>query len=321
VTPVVDVEQLRGACVLTIGDVMLDEYVWGEVERISPEAPVPVVQVRERTAVAGGAANTAAGIAAVGARALLGGVVGADGPADVLRDALSGAGVHADGLIVEAGRMTTTKTRIIARAQQVVRTDAETDEPVAGGTEDALLEWVGADLRGADAVVISDYGKGVVTTRVAQAVIGRAQQAGRPVVVDSKGRDYGRYAGATVVTPNQQDAARAASLHIDGRDDLIEAVARLSAACGGAAVLITRGADGMTLFEHGRETLHVAADARDVFDVTGAGDTVVALLAVALGRGLDLHDAVRIANTAAGVVVGKLGTSTVTLDEVAERLP
>ena len=140
--------RLHGACVLTIGDVMLDEYIWGEVERISPEAPVPVVQVRERTAVAGGAANTAAGIAAVGARALLGGVVGADGPADVLRDALTEAGVRTDGLVVDPGRMTTTKTRVVARAQQVVRTDAESDEPVAGGTEDALLAWVERELPG-----------------------------------------------------------------------------------------------------------------------------------------------------------------------------
>jgi len=191
---------------------------------------------------------------------------------------------------------------------------------VSGGTEDALLTWVVRELPGADVVVISDYGKGVVTTRLAREVILRAREAGTPVVVDSKGRDYARYAGATVVTPNQQDAARAASVHIDGHDDLVAAVARLAAACEGAAVLVTRGADGMTLYEDGREVLHVDADARDVFDVTGAGDTVVALLAVALGRGLGLHDAVRIANTAAGVVVGKLGTSTVTLDEVAERL-
>lgn len=315
-----DVGRLRGAMVLAIGDLMLDEYVWGEVARISPEAPVPVVNIRRRSHAPGGAANVAAGVAALGGRALVGGAVGDDAAAAAMRDALTTTGVEPEGLVVDPSRPTTTKTRVIAHAQQVVRTDFEDRSPLPAAVEGELLEWMRRRLPEADAVVISDYRKGVVSAAVAQGIIAAAAAAGKPVVVDPKGLDYANYRGATVITPNAHDAAQAANVHMENEDDLLKAARRLSELCGDAALLITRGAAGMTLFA-GNGRIEVPAEARSVYDVTGAGDTVVAVLAVALGRGLPLVDAVGLANTAAGIVVGKVGTSTVTLEELGERLP
>ena len=311
-----DLARLSGATVLTVGDLMLDEYVWGDVERISPEAPVPVVEIKRRTFAPGGAANVAAGVIALGGRAYLHGVVGEDAAAAALRAALAAIGVDAGNLIVDPMRPTTSKTRVIARAQQVVRTDQEARRPLPADLETRLLESVLRDLPAADAVVLSDYGKGVVSERVSRGVIDAAVAAGKPVVVDPKGRDYERYRGATVITPNAHDAGQAANLHIEGDHDLIEAARRLSDACDGAAMLVTRGAIGMSLFTaSGR--VDVPTRARDVYDVTGAGDTVVATLAVALGRDVLLEHAVHLANAAAGLVVGKMGTSTVTLEELS----
>lgn len=313
------VDSLGGVVVLALGDVMLDEYVWGEVRRISPEAPVPVVEIRQRTAVPGGAANVAAGVVALGGSALLCGVVGADAAAGVVREAAVRAGVDVAGLAVDSGRPTTTKTRVIAHAQQVVRTDAEDRSPLAAEVEDRLVDWARERVGEADAVAISDYAKGVVSDRVAAAVIEAARAAGRPVVVDPKGLRYEKYRGATLITPNADDAARAANVHLEGEGDLVEAARRLAEASGGARLLVTRGAAGMSLFGDG-EPLQIPAEARDVYDVTGAGDTVVAVLAAALGAGIALEDAVRLANSAAGIVVGKVGTATVGADELAARL-
>ena len=313
------VPSFRGATVLTLGDVMLDEYVWGEVQRISPEAPVPVVEVQRRTHVPGGAANAAAGVVALGGRALLGGVVGADPPAEHLRAALEAAGLEAEGLVVDAGRPTTTKTRVIAHSQQVVRADAEDRSPLGPEVESGLVEWAAARVDEADAIVLSDYAKGVVSEGVARRVIELAREHGKPVVVDPKGIDYAKYRGATVITPNAHDAGRAANVHVHGYEDLLEVARRLSAACDGAALLVTRGAAGMTLFTNAHP-VDIPAEAHAVYDVTGAGDTVVAVLAVALARSLPLEDAVRLANAAAGIVVGKVGTATVTLEELERHL-
>jgi D-glycero-beta-D-manno-heptose-7-phosphate kinase len=316
---VTDLSTLPGATVLVLGDVMLDEYVWGEVQRISPEAPVPVVEVRTRTHVPGGAANAAAGVVALRGRALLGGVVGDDPAAAALRETLTTADVQTDGIATDPQRPTTTKTRVIAHAQQVVRTDSETRDPPSAQLEADLVDWVRSCVPEADALLISDYGKGVVSAEVAKGSIEAARGAGKPVVVDAKGIHYSNYSGATVITPNAQDAGRAANVHIEGEEDLREVARRLSEACGGAALLITRGAAGMTLFsvEH---PLHVPAETHEVYDVTGAGDTVVAVLAVALARNVPLPDAVGLANAAAGIVVGKVGTSTVALAELERHV-
>jgi D-glycero-beta-D-manno-heptose-7-phosphate kinase len=314
-----EISTLRGATVLAVGDVMLDEYVWGVVNRISPEAPVPVVEVRRRTYAAGGAANVAAGIVALEGQAFLGGVIGDDAPGVALRKALGAAGVDPRDLVVDASRPTTSKTRVIAHAQQVVRTDHEESHPLPPDVEHELLERVRGRVAEVDAVVLSDYRKGVVSETLARGVIGAATASGKPVVVDPKCLDYARYRGSTVITPNAHDAGQAANVHIEGEQDLLEAARRLSEACDGAALLITRGAAGMTLFS-GSGRLDVPTRARDVYDVTGAGDTVVAVLAVALGRRTTLEQAVGLANAAAGIVVGKVGTSSVTLEELERSI-
>jgi D-beta-D-heptose 7-phosphate kinase/D-beta-D-heptose 1-phosphate adenosyltransferase len=309
-----------GRGILVLGDVMLDEYVWGDVRRISPEAPVPVVEVRRRTFVPGGAANTAANVAALGGRAVLVSVVGQDHTALQLREELVRKGTDPDGLCADPARATTTKSRIVAHNQQVVRFDVEDRAPLSPALEDSLLAAVHKHLPRAEACIISDYAKGVVTPRVAREVIRLAQQAGRPVVVDPKGADYTKYRGATLVKPNLHEAERSAGVEITGEASLREAAGRLIDLLGGSAVLITRGSEGMSLFRPGAAPRHVPAVVRQVFDVTGAGDTVAGTLAMGLAAGGSLEQAVELANRAASIVIGKVGTDTATCDELRAEL-
>jgi D-beta-D-heptose 7-phosphate kinase/D-beta-D-heptose 1-phosphate adenosyltransferase len=302
--------------VLVVGDVMLDENLWGEVRRISPEAPVPVVELQRQTWEAGGAANNAANAAAVGARALLAGVVGDAVEAERLRSRLAERGVDAAGLVTERGRPTTTKTRIVAHSQQVVRVDRERTDPVTAASEDAMLGFVRAHVPEAGAVIVSDYAKGVVSARLAQAVIATARESGVPVVVDPKGADWARYRGAAVVTPNLHELEVAAGGTARGDEEVAALASRVASSLDGAALLVTRGAAGMSLVRAGLAPAHVRAEAQQVYDVTGAGDTAITFLALALAAGASLPDAMRVANRAAGVVVGKVGTATVTLDEL-----
>lgn len=304
--------------ILIVGDVILDEYLWGEVRRISPEAPVPVVEIRSRTVVPGGAANAAANIVSLTGRALLGGVVGRDDAADKLAEALRQVGVDPSGLVSESERVTTTKTRLIAHGQQVVRMDSEQRTALSTAAQDTLLQWTDRHLPEVDACVLSDYGKGVVSNRVAEQVIRGARRLGKPVIVDPKGTNYAKYRGATVVKPNIQEVQQVVKDEIEDQGVLVEASRHLVGLLEGAALLITRGEHGMSLFREGSAPVHVAAVARRVFDVTGAGDTVVATLAMALAAGAALEQAVQLASLAAGIVVGKRGTATVTLDELRE---
>ncbi len=309
-----------GRRVLVLGDVMLDEYIWGEVRRISPEAPVVVVEVRRRSFVPGGAANTAANVAALGGRPVLVGVVGADHAAASLREVLARGGTDPDGLVADPARSTTTKSRIVAHNQQVARLDVEERAPLPPALEDALLAAVQRHLPRAEACIVSDYAKGVVTPRLARELIRLARQAGRPVVVDPKGADYAKYRGATVVKPNLHEAERCAKVEITGETTLREAAGRLIELLGGSALLVTRGAEGMSLFRPGETPLHVPAVVRNVFDVTGAGDTVAGTLAMGLAARGPLELAIQLANRAASIVVGKVGTATVTCDELRAEL-
>ena len=310
-----------GRGVLVLGDVMLDEYIWGEVRRISPEAPVPVVEVTRRTFVPGGAANTAANIAALGGRPVLVSVVGPDHAASRLRDELARTGTDADGLCVDAARPTTTKSRIVAHNQQVgPRLDVEDRTLVPPGVQEALLAAVRRHLPHVDACIVSDYAKGVVAPPVARELIRLARQARRPVVVDPKGADYSKYRGATLVKPNLHEAERSAKVEITGEATLQEAAARLMEFLEGSAVLVTRGAEGMSLFRPGMPPWHVPAVVRQVFDVTGAGDTVAGTLAMSLAAGGMLEQAIDLANRAASIVVGKVGTATVTCAELRADL-
>lgn len=312
--------RLPGKVVLIIGDIMLDEFVWGDARRISPEAPVLVVDMRRRTHVPGGAGNTATNVASLGGEAMLAGVVGSDHNANYLRQALIHERVSPAGLLVDESRATTTKSRVIAHNQQVVRVDCEERRPLAQALEDQLLHWAEQQLTRADACIISDYDKGVVSNRLAGNFIRMARLAGKPVVVDPKGSNYDKYRGATVIKPNIPETERFLKTELRDDRDLVQAGAKLSEALDGSAILITRGPQGMSLFRRDKSPVHLPSAARAVFDVTGAGDTVISSLALALGAGASLEEAARLANRAASVVVGKVGTATVTPDELLGAL-
>lgn len=314
------VTRFADAAVLIVGDVMLDEYIWGEVRRISPEAPVPVVEALRRTYAPGGAANVALNVAALGGLARLGGLVGQDYAAGQLRAALELPRLNTEGLIPEPGRPTTTKTRVVAHSQQMVRVDSEQRHPIDGVQEAALLQWAEANMASVGACVLSDYSKGVISPRVAQSVIALANRHGKPTIVDPKGTDYAKYRGATLIKPNLHETERVLNRDIRGDDALLNAARDLREILAGSALLITRGAEGMTLFETQDSAVHIPQKSRDVYDVTGAGDTVVSTLALALACGSGLEQAARLANLAGGIVVGKLGTASVTSDELRREL-
>jgi D-beta-D-heptose 7-phosphate kinase/D-beta-D-heptose 1-phosphate adenosyltransferase len=304
--------------VLVAGDVMLDAYVSGSASRISPEAPVPVVSVAHRRYLAGGAANVAANIRAAGSRVWLAGATGVDDAGVRLRGELDRVGVDAACLIEDGSRRTTAKTRITVGGQQIVRFDEEDLVPLPESAEASLRARCAEMLPNVDACVISDYAKGVVSDGFSAWLISEAAKRNMPVVVDPKSRHLARYRGATVVTPNLKETAEAAGNPIHDDDGLIAAVDLLLQAIAPSALLITRGENGMSLFEPGRDSRHLPAVRNEVADVTGAGDTVAAFLAIALGMGMALFDAARIANIAAGVAVGHAGTWAVEWDELAE---
>jgi D-beta-D-heptose 7-phosphate kinase/D-beta-D-heptose 1-phosphate adenosyltransferase len=311
---------MRRARVLVLGDVMLDEFLWGNVARISPEAPVPVVEVQRQTYHLGGAGNVAGNVRALGGQAVVAGVVGDDPAAETVRKALRAAGVESALMVADAGRPTTVKTRIVAHHQQVVRADREVAEPVGGTLERGILERVRAHLPACGAVVVSDYHKGVVTAGLMKSLRALCVRRGLPVLVDPKVRHFGLYRGVRLVTPNQLEAEQAAGMRIRGEDDLQRAGERIQKMLGCEAVLITRGEQGMALFERGKRAVHIPTAAREVFDVTGAGDTVIATLALAVCAGARLAEAAVLANHAAGVVVGKLGTATASPQELLAAL-
>jgi len=313
------VEHLRGHRVLVIGDLMIDEYLRGDVHRVSPEAPVPVLDLVATEHRLGGAANTAANLQRFGARATVIGVVGDDEGARILAAALTHAGI-AQRTCVDGARPTTRKTRLVSGGHQIARVDAERRTPVDGALADAVIAAIEAELADADAIVISDYAKGVITPAIARAAIAAARARGVPIVVDPKQRDFAPYAGATVITPNLAELERAAGHATSTLAEIDDAARGLAARLDGAALLVTRGADGMTLYRDGVRGAHVPATAREVFDVTGAGDTVVAALVLAVAARLSLEDAMILASLAAGISVSRHGTSTVGLDELTAAI-
>lgn len=313
------IERLRDHRVLVIGDLMIDEYLRGDVHRVSPEAPVPVLELRATEHRLGGAANTAHNLARLGARATVIGVVGADDGAQVLSAALERAGIAAR-TCVDRDRPTTRKTRLVAGGHQIARVDAERRTPISGAVLDDVSAAIVAALADTDAMVLSDYGKGVVTPALARAAIAAGRARGVPIVVDPKQRDFAPYAGATVITPNLVELEHAVGHAVAALSEVDRAATRLAATLDGTALLVTRGADGMTLYRDGVRGAHVAAAAREVFDVTGAGDTVVATLALALAAGLALEDAMELASLAAGISVSRRGTSTVSPEELAAAI-
>ncbi len=306
--------------VLVLGDVMVDEYVWGAVSRISPEAPVPVVAVRSESVRVGGAANVAANIRAMGGEARIIGVVGSDAPAERLIHELERAGVKGDSLVVDGTRPTTIKSRVVAGSQHVVRFDRESDAPLSPAVRARLMSEVRQALPDSDVLLISDYAKGVVSPPLIRGVLALAARAKTLVAVDPKVQHLPLFRGVAVVAPNHQEAAAAARVLVRQEADLLRVGQILLKRLRAQAVLITRGEHGMSLFETGRPVAHIPTFAREVYDVTGAGDTVMAALSLALAAGASMYEAAVVANFAAGVVVGKRGTATVSQPELRSAM-
>lgn len=314
-------ENFSDVCVLIAGDLMLDRYWWGDVNRISPEAPVPVVRLRGDSYAPGGAANVAANVAGLGASPILHGSVGNDPDAEILLEALKSRGISTDSIFRQKNVPTIVKTRIIAHNQQVVRVDRENRITHSEPDSIEMMERIDQTISEADAVIISDYGKGFLSDQLLSHLILKTREHDKPILVDPKGKDFQKYRGATLITPNRREAAEACGLSEDLPDLVDRAGKQLLAETGIENVLITRGEQGMSLFAKKGETFHIPAAAIETYDVTGAGDTVIATLAVACGSGFDLKDAAMFANIAAGIVVQQLGTTSIDLAQVLKRYP
>lgn len=311
--------RFSGARVLCVGDVMLDRFIYGAVDRISPEAPIPVLLVQQEKYMLGGAGNVVSNIAALGAQARLLTVVGDDAPAREIRHQLELRGIA--GLPdASPARVTTVKSRFISGPQQLLRVDREKADALSAEDEKKLVAAVEKAVADCDAVILSDYGKGVLTDAVVAAVIHAAQAAQKPVVVDPKGRDFARYRGASVITPNRKEIETATGLPAGTDAEVLAAAGKIIRDCGIPTVLATRSKDGMSLVTQDAPPLHIAANVRAVFDVSGAGDTVIAAFTAGLAAGMAAADAARLANIAAGIVVGKPGTATVTPEEIRDIL-
>ncbi len=313
-------KRLASCKVAIVGDVMLDAYLHGGVTRISPEAPVPVIKWKSEKAVAGGAGNVAANIASLGASVALVGVCGADADREQLLTLLRAAGqINVDGVIADKNRRTTKKIRVVGQAQQMLRIDQEDDRPLDDQIERDLIAKAIEAIDGGDIVVVSDYGKGVLTDRVIAACIARTRQVGKTLIVDPKRRELADYSGATILTPNRAELSLATGMPCE-TDEQAEAAAQRVREATGAEVLLTRSEKGMSFFPAQGDAIHLPTMAKSVFDVSGAGDTVVALIAVGLAAGLPMIEAMKIANHAAGVVVSRFGTATLSLEELAASI-
>ena len=311
------IRSMRDRKIVVLGDVMLDEFIWGDVTRISPEAPVPVVDIRRESVHLGGAANVLANLVGLGAKACVVGVIGNDSAGERLRASLKEASpLQADDyLVVDKDRPSTTKTRIIAHSQLVVRADREQRRPVNGQLEARIVDTLRHAVHDADAFVVSDYDKGVVTPHILDEILPAAYPR-IPVLIDPKIRNFSHYRPASLITPNHHEALRMANLEADSDDGLHQAARLIREKLNCDAVLITRGDRGIMLLEGDNNPVFVETAAREVYDVTGAGDTVIATLAAALSAGATMLEAANLANHAAGIVVGKVGTATASAAEL-----
>jgi D-beta-D-heptose 7-phosphate kinase/D-beta-D-heptose 1-phosphate adenosyltransferase len=313
-------ENFPKAKVLVIGDVMLDRYWWGKVSRISPEAPVPIVNLEKTDSTAGGTANVAVNIAGLKAKPILLGIVGKDLEANELADSLSQQNVSTEYLITSENRPTTVKTRIVAHHQHIVRIDQENNQFINEIEEEQVYANFMQLVENTDVVLISDYAKGLLTDNLLEKIINIANEKKKPILVDPKGKDYRKYKNATILTPNKKEAIEASNLSENDTDFINKIGNDLLIKYQLNSLLITLGEDGMLLFQIDTEPKHFEALARKIYDVTGAGDTVISTLAVALATGFSMEESCQIANVAAGLVVEKLGTTSIILDELVEHL-
>lgn len=302
--------------ILVVGDIMMDRFIWGKVSRISPEAPVPVVAVEKETFLLGGAANVVNNIHSLGGKVSLCGVVGDDEMGEKIIKELAEMGIGMHGIFVEQGRQTTTKTRIIAHQQQVVRIDREATDHLKVPTLRNLSEFLKKNMEGFNGVILSDYGKGLLTKELIRTTIRKAREMKKFIMVDPKLKNFSHYKGATVITPNAAEASAASGILINDLSSLKRAGSMLLKKLGCDVLVITRGEEGIAIFEPHQEPFLVSTVAKEVYDVTGAGDTVIGTMALALGAGARVIEAAKLANYAAGIVVGKIGTATVSWAEL-----
>jgi D-beta-D-heptose 7-phosphate kinase/D-beta-D-heptose 1-phosphate adenosyltransferase len=306
------------AGVLVIGDVMVDHFIWGKVSRISPEAPVPVVDVQKDSIMLGGCANVLNSIYTMGGKVYVAGVIGADNVGKRLLTDLRQRKIETRGIIVDKGRPTTLKTRIVAHGQQVVRFDKESKKTIAKSNTNKILEYVKSLQKKIGAIVVSDYNKGVISKELVEGIKKIVKNSGIFICLDPKQNNFSIYEGAHVITPNHHEAQRAVGMEITNADDLQRLSSALLKKFDFQAILITRGEEGMSLFEKGQKIVHTyfPAQAKEVYDVTGAGDTVIGVLALGLAAQAEMKEATCLANLAAGIVVGKIGTATVSREEL-----
>ncbi len=314
------VRKFRSKRILVIGDMMLDRFIWGAVSRISPEAPVPVVEIKTETVCLGGAANVAVNIRSLGGCPMPFGVIGDDVEGLRMQSEFRSMGAPIRGLIVDRSRTTSVKTRIVAHHQQVCRTDREDRSPIAGAIQRKLGDCYRSALERADAVIVSDYAKGLVTPSLLRDILPLAKSARKIVCIDPKMKDLARYRPATVITPNTLEAEHASGIPITNNRELMRAGRKILQQTHAEYLLITRGEAGMALFEGGSRVTHIPTVAREVFDVTGAGDTVISTLTLGLASGLSILESAVLSNIAAGIVVGKLGTASTTPEELISRI-
>ncbi|MBI5970716.1 MAG: D-glycero-beta-D-manno-heptose-7-phosphate kinase [Deltaproteobacteria bacterium] len=313
------IERFPAGRVLVIGDLIMDHFIWGKVRRISPEAPVPVVEVTSESTMLGGSANVVNNIFSLGGRSLVTGLVGNDWDGKKLINALKEKGIETQGIVVDNKRPTTIKTRVIAHSQQVVRFDREKKDAIDPDSGAQVLDYIKKALKKADVVLISDYAKGVVTEALAAETIAFCARLDKLAAIDPKVEHFDYYKGAAIVTPNNIEAGQASGVDIEDQASLHRAGEVLLNKLGCKALLITRGENGMSLFEDDSDT-HIPTVAREVFDVSGAGDTVIGTLALSLAAGATFKEAAVTANFAAGVVVGKVGTATLSPAELLSAI-
>ena len=309
--------ELKRASVLLVGDLMLDEYVYGTIDRISPEAPVQILNWTSGNVILGGAANVANNLVQLGCEVFLAGVVGRDHAGEELLRLAKTSGINTEGVVIDGHRATTVKTRLISHGKQMLRVDKEAHSELAEGPLAELLAFAKKCLPSVDGVVLSDYAKGVLGQDATRSLIHMARAAGRPVFVDPKGDDFAKYAGAFLLTPNKAELERATHLPVRTEEGIRLAVDRLFSQAECEAILVTRSEEGMSLYKKGAGETHIQTEVHDVFDITGAGDTVISVLARTFLGGYDLETAARLANAAAGIKVGKFGTATVSIDELS----
>lgn len=311
-------EQFKNKKILVVGDIMLDKYIWGDVSRISPEAPVQVVNVLKETYSPGGASNVASNASALNAKVFMVGIAGNDEAKNILLDELKKREINIDGIFFDDDKPTTQKVRIVGRSQQLLRVDYEKKEHIHKNIEQSIIKYLETVIKNIDVVVISDYAKGVITSELSIKLIKIAKESNKAVIVDPKPKHLDLYSNVTLITPNNAEASEMTDIE-DGDDAIVEIGSKLLKYLN-TNVLITRGERGMSLFEKDGSISHIQANAKEVYSLIGAGDTVVATIALAVASGANLKEAALLANIAAGIKVGKIGTASVSIEEIKKEI-